>query len=181
LLHCSIKRRPQKALASPISLFFRAWLFGIQINGTNSRAAKPDHWCLSWYHMRTWCHVSWARLTYPWREMTKPLEGRAVTAHAGCCVFCVCVLFCVCLRNYSWYIFLFLANQLVEIDRDKVQIRKLCASVNKKPPWKHPYIIRCASVEWFIQVAQNLTLARELYCGVGKNCAKIVLRRARFS
>ena len=79
--------------------------------------------------------------------------------------FVFCVLCCVYLRNYYSIIFNFLDNQLIEIDRDKGQICKLCSTVNRKPPQKHPYIIRCASVEWFIQVAQNLTLMRELYCG----------------
>ena len=50
-----------------------------------------------------------------------------------------------------------ISNQLVNIDRDKGQISKLCAAVNKKPPQKHPDIIRCLSVEWFTQVKQNLT------------------------
>ena len=63
-----------------------------------------------------------------------------------CCVFCVlCVE--LCLLAQLFYYFLFLVNQLVEIDWDKVQISKLCATVNKKPPQKHPDIVRCASIE----------------------------------
>ena len=64
--------------------------------------------------------------------MTKPLEGRAVAAHMLVVVFVCCFVFaCVIILGI---LFLFLANQLVEIDRDKVQISKLCATVNKKPP-----------------------------------------------
>jgi hypothetical protein len=63
-----------------------------------------------------------------------------------CVVLCCVVLCCVCLHNYS-IIFNFLANQLINIDRDKGQTSKLCTTVYKKPPQKHPYIIRCSSVE----------------------------------
>ena len=47
-------------------------------------------------------------------------------------------------KNYILY---FLASQLVEIDWDKGQISKLCSTVNKKPPQKHPDYIICANVE----------------------------------
>jgi len=79
--------------------------------------------------------------------MAKLLEGRVVVAHVGCCVFCImfCVL-CACIINYSIF-FYFFANQLGKINLDKVQMGKLCTTVNKKPPRKHPDIIRCASVE----------------------------------
>ncbi len=43
--------------------------------------------------------------------------------------------------------FLFLSNQLVEIDLDKGQISKLCSVVNKKPQQKHPDTIRCPGAE----------------------------------
>ena len=70
-------------------------------------------------------------------------------------LFFVCVMFCVfccvCLRKYS-IMFYFLANQLVNINRDKGQISKLCGAVNKKPQQKHTDIL-CAKVEWFIHVA----------------------------
>jgi len=54
-------------------------------------------------------------------------------------------VYCVCLRNF--YYFSFLANQLVEINLEKEQKSKLCATVNKNPPQQHPDIIRCASME----------------------------------
>jgi len=67
-------------------------------------------------------------------------------AHDGCCVFCVlCVVFC--LLAYFLFDFLFLSNQLVEIDLDKGQISKLCSVVNKKPQQKHPDTIRCPGAE----------------------------------
>jgi hypothetical protein len=32
----------------------------------------------------------------PWQKMAKPLVGRAVTAHVGCCVFCdLCFVLCL--------------------------------------------------------------------------------------
>ncbi len=81
-----------------------------------------------------------------------------------CCVLCVvCCVLCVVLCLLANLINL--ANQLVEIDQGIVQISKLCSTVNKKSSQKHPDFIRCASVEWFIQVAHNLTLKWELYCG----------------
>ena len=67
-------------------------------------------------------------LHYPWSERVKPLEGRAAAANFLLCVVCVvCVVLCFACVFYS-----FLANQLVEIDGDKVQISKLCSTVNKK-------------------------------------------------
>jgi hypothetical protein len=67
-----------------------------------------------------------------------------VVAHVGFCVVCVlCAVF-------AWVIliiFYFLANQVVEIDLVKEQVSKLCATVNIKPPQKHPDIIRCSSME----------------------------------
>jgi hypothetical protein len=53
---------------------------------------------------------------------------------------------CWLCKVYS-IIFYFLAKQLVEIDREKVHICKLCSTVNKKSPQKYPDIIRCVSVE----------------------------------
>ncbi len=78
--------------------------------------------------------------------------------------FVFCVLCCVCLRDYYSIIFYFLAYQLVEIDLYKAQISKLCSTVNKKPPQKHPDIFICPNMEWFIPMGQNLTLMWELYC-----------------
>jgi hypothetical protein len=68
-------------------------------------------------------------------------EGKAAEGLGSggtCCLSCV-----LCFV----YVVFALANQLVEIDLDKVQISKLCTTVNEKPPQKHPDIIRCASVE----------------------------------
>ena len=87
------------------------------------------------------------------------------------CFNVLCVLCCVCLHKYSIF-FYFLANQLVNINRDKGQINKLCAAVNKKPPQNHPDIIRCLSMEWFIQVKHNLILMQEWHCGAIKIAQK---------
>ena len=92
-------------------------------------------------------------------------------AHVGCCVFCdLCVVFaCVII------ILFFLANQLVEIDLDKEQISKLCATVNKKPPQTHTEcgMIHTGCTEPHIDARVVL--------GVCTNGAKSVLQRVRFS
>ena len=82
-------------------------------------------------------------LHYPWSESVKLLEGRAAAANFLLCVVCVvCVVLCFACVFYS-----FLANQLVEIDGDKVQISKLCSTVKKKattlldvPAWNDSYL-----------------------------------------
>ena len=178
-----IKRRPPKALVPPISLFSCNWLFGVPNKETNCRAAKPDHchWHLIWDHRRTapWCGEGrWSTHGGRWQSCWR-VGWWLLMLCVVCFVFCV---LCACIINYSIF-FYFFANQLGKINLDKVQMGKLCTTVNKKPPRKHPDIIRCASVEWFIQVAHNLTLIRELYCVLWgrKNGARNVLRKARFS
>jgi hypothetical protein len=64
--------------------------------------------------------------------------------------FCVFVFLCfVCCVVFAceFYLLYILADQHVEINRDKGQISKLCSTVNTKPPQKHPDIIICANVE----------------------------------
>jgi len=68
-------------------------------------------------------------------------------AHAVYCVLCVLCFVCCVVFACLFYILYFLASQLVEIDWDKGQISKLCSTVNKKPPQKHPDYIICANVE----------------------------------
>ena len=67
----------------------------------------------------------------------------------GSCCF-LCVLCFVCFAVFACVsillFFYFLANQLVNINRDKGQISKLCGAVNKKPQQKHTDIL-CAKVE----------------------------------
>jgi hypothetical protein len=162
-----MKRRPPKAVAPSLSLFIRVWSFRVQNKGTT--AMPPNHLArtarLAWDHRRTLYHVFRAPQTYPWRERAKLPEGRVEAAHVGCCVFCVLCVMLYLLAYLFFYYYYYLANQLVEIDLDKGQISKLCSTVNKKPPQKHPDIIICPNMEWFIPMGQNLTLMRELYCG----------------
>ena len=58
----------------------------------------------------------------------KPLRGRAAAAHVVCLVFCVLCIVCLLVNSINFY---YLANQLVEIDRYKVQISILFSTVNK--------------------------------------------------
>ena len=88
-----------------------------------------------------------AHLVYSWRERAKPLRGRVAAAHVVCPMFRVLCFVCCVVFACVFYNFLYLANQLAEINWDKGQISKLCATVNKKPPQKHPDIIRWGSVE----------------------------------
>ena len=93
LLCLPFKFQPLKAKA-PFGIYFLTCVvLHPQNKSTNSGATKPDHGCLAWDHRRPRRHVLWAPLTYPWRERAKPVEGRTVAAHVGCCVFCVlCVV-----------------------------------------------------------------------------------------
>ena len=79
-----------KATNEPFSLNFWACVALRPPNKpTNGGAAKPDHGRLAWDHRRPCHHVVWVPLTYPRRQRAKPLGGRAVAAHVGCCVVCV--------------------------------------------------------------------------------------------
>ena len=79
-----------KATNEPFSLNFWACVASRPPNKpTNGGAAKPDHGRLAWDHRRPRHHVVWVPLTYPRRQRAKPLGGRAVAAHVGCCVVCV--------------------------------------------------------------------------------------------
>ena len=123
---------------------FCARSFQVSNKGTVRCAAKPSGTRLAWNHRETLPRELGAHLVYSWRERAKPLRGRAVAAHV---VYRVFYVLCVVLCLLAYYILYFLANQLVEIDPDKGQISKVCATVNKKPPQKKPCSIRCASVE----------------------------------
>ena len=79
-----------KATNEPFSLNFWACVASRSPNKpTNGGAAKPYHGRLAWDHRRPRHHVVWVPLTYPRRQRAKPLGGRAVAAHVGCCVVCV--------------------------------------------------------------------------------------------
>ena len=89
-----IKRRPPKAKAMPIALFFDGVCVSAPNEGTSSHKRKPATGRLHRTHSKLLCLDlrPWGML--PWRKMAKPLEGRAMAAHVGCWVFCVFV-FCV--------------------------------------------------------------------------------------
>ncbi len=91
LLSLIIKRRPLKARAWRISLFFYVSSFGAPNRQTSHCAAKPDHRRLARYHREPRRHWLGAPVYCPWWERAKPVKGRVAAAHFGCCVLC-CVL-----------------------------------------------------------------------------------------
>ncbi len=93
LLCCPTKRWPPKAKVTSLSLIFDVLHFGAPNKGTNSNESAPDATHLVWAHrdQRRQDLGPWRML--PWQKMAKPLKGRAMAAHVGCCVFCVCVVF----------------------------------------------------------------------------------------
>jgi hypothetical protein len=80
-------------MAPSISLFFRAWLFGIPNKETDCGAAKPAGVRLAWTRGEMLHRELGAHLAYSWRERAKPLRGRVVVVHVGCCCgfLCCCV------------------------------------------------------------------------------------------
>ena len=103
LLCLPFKFWPLKAKA-PFCLYFLACVvLRPQNKSTNSGTTKPDHGRLARDHRRPLCHVLWVPLTYPWRERSKPLEGRVAASHVVCCcVFCV-LCFVVLERTFSYW------------------------------------------------------------------------------
>jgi hypothetical protein len=96
LLCCPTKRWPPKAEVTSLSLIFDVLRFGAPNKGTNSNESTPDAARLIWAHRDQWHHDLGPWRMLPWQKMAKLLEGRAMAAHVGCCVFCVfCVLCCV--------------------------------------------------------------------------------------
>ena len=79
-----------------------------------------------WEDTAPW--VGSTSVVYSWRERVKLLRGRAAAAHVVCLVYCVLCIVCLLAYSINFY---YLANQLVEINRYKVQISKLCSTVNK--------------------------------------------------
>jgi hypothetical protein len=75
-------------LPSHLSLFDGS-LLGAPNKGTNHGKSNPDSACFAWTHGELQCHNLGAQQPYTWRERAKPLEGRAVAAHVGYCVFFV--------------------------------------------------------------------------------------------
>jgi hypothetical protein len=82
----------------PIALFFDEVCVSTSNKGTSSRESKPAAGRLQRTHSKLLClDLSlrpWRML--PWQKMAKPLEGRVVAAHVGCCVFCVFLCFVLC-------------------------------------------------------------------------------------
>ena len=92
----SIDWQPNKAYTTPIILFFDWVCVSAPNKGTNSRKRKPPAGRLQQTHRKPLCLDLRPWQMLPWQKMAKPLEGRAMVAHVGCCVFCVfCVLCCV--------------------------------------------------------------------------------------
>ena len=83
------KQRPPKAETLPLSLFFERLHFGAPNKGTNNGKSSTGAMSLVWAHrkQRRQDLGPWQMLS--WRE-PKPLKGRVVAAHVGCCVLWLC-------------------------------------------------------------------------------------------
>jgi hypothetical protein len=82
------------AKVASLSLIFHVLRFGAPNEGTNSNESASDAARLIWADrdQRRQDVGPWRML--PWQNMAKPLEGRVMTAHVGCCVFCVFFVLC---------------------------------------------------------------------------------------
>ncbi len=89
LLCCLTKRWPPKAKVTSLSLIFNVLRFGIPNKETNSKESASKVTCLVWAHRDQWRQDVGPWWMLPWWKMAKLLEGRAMGAHVGCCVFCV--------------------------------------------------------------------------------------------
>jgi hypothetical protein len=88
--------QPPKAKAMPIAQFFDGVCIITPKEGTSSRKREPTTGHLQQTHSKQLCLDLRPWRMLPWQKMAKPLEGRAVAAHLGCCVFCVFfALYCV--------------------------------------------------------------------------------------
>jgi hypothetical protein len=88
--------QPPKAKAMPIALFFDVVCVSAPNKGTSSCEHEPTTRRLQRTHSKPLCLDLRPWRMLPWQKMAKPLEGRAVAAHVGCCVLCVfCALCCV--------------------------------------------------------------------------------------
>jgi hypothetical protein len=93
LLCCPSKRWPPKAKVTSLSLIFDVLHFGAPKEGTNRNKIAPNTARLVWAHKDQQRQDVGPWRMLPWQKMAKPLEGRAMAAHVGCCLFCVfCVL-----------------------------------------------------------------------------------------
>jgi hypothetical protein len=99
LLCCPTKRWPPKAKVTSLSLIFDVLHFGAPNKETNSNKSAPDAVHLVWAHrdQRRQDVGPWGML--PWQKMAKPLEGRVMAAHVGCCVFFCVLCFVLCLSG----------------------------------------------------------------------------------
>jgi hypothetical protein len=96
LLCCPTKRWPPKAKVTSLFLIFDVLHFGAPNEGKNSNESAPDTSRLVWVHRDQQRQDVGPWRMLPWQKIAKPLEGRAMVAHVGCCAFCVfCVLCCV--------------------------------------------------------------------------------------
>jgi hypothetical protein len=81
----------------PIAQFFDEVCVSASNEETSSRECKPTTDCLQRTHSKLLCLDLRLWRMLPWQMMAKLLEGRAVAAYVGCCVFCVFCAFC-CVR-----------------------------------------------------------------------------------
>jgi hypothetical protein len=101
-LCCPTKRWPPKAEVISLSLIFDVLHFGAPNKGTNSNESAPNTVCLVWAHRDQRCQDVGPWQMLQWHKMAKLLEGKAMAAHVGCCVFCVFVFCVVFMRPFSY-------------------------------------------------------------------------------
>jgi hypothetical protein len=97
-----MKRQPPKAKAMPIAQFFDGVGVSTPNKGTSSRERKPTAGRLQQTHSKPLCLDLRPWQMLPWQKMAKPLEGRVVAAHVGCCVFCVLCYVQVAFQLLAW-------------------------------------------------------------------------------
>jgi hypothetical protein len=86
----------------PIALFFDGVCVSAPNEGTSSREREPATGRLQRTHSKPLCLDLRPWRMLPWQKMAKLLEGRAMAAHFGCCVFCVFVFHVVFELPFSY-------------------------------------------------------------------------------
>ena len=89
LLYLPIDRRPPKAKAPIFSQFFDGVYVCTPNKGTDNGEHKTATGHFAWAHRERRRQDLGPCRQLPWRERTKRLGSRDVSAHVGCCVFCV--------------------------------------------------------------------------------------------
>jgi hypothetical protein len=105
LLRLTSKRQPPKAETPSLSLIFDGSRFGAPSKRASHGNRKPATGRLLWTHGESRRQDLGAPLPYPWRERTKPLEGRVAAAHldvVGCRLWVVGCVFVLLGYKKKW-------------------------------------------------------------------------------